>query len=304
MRNRRNRRNTFIKTAALALMAVFVASCSNTDTDNLPQQETGNVVAILGTTETQSSKSTIPHTSSKDVNRGAIYAWVSKVKIKFEHVATGFQAGDVFTLVDTGGEPNFNVDNVLLGDNEVTAYTATDSDELFLSEYVSSDKPNIATKLDTYKGINPYVLYESVPFIQDIVQGTNVVNINLETNYGRRLSSIRWADNAIFKDQGYAKVSQISSGGVESVKHTITGDDVVYSYWSDNDAVVGNHITLKVEVYSSADVLITTFTRDLNITASTSITCSYIITDDELFETVNGINLIFQEWKEINCTDC
>ena len=282
------------------ILSSVLVSCSE-DSKIVPN--TAKVTAILGTTES-SSKTAVPYTASKDVNRGAIYVWVSEVDLIFKHLATGTSVQENFKLVNSGGEPNFNVDNVLIGDNEVTSFTKTDSDEVLLSEYVSNDKSNISTKLDDYKKLNPFVLYRSTPFVQDIISGNNIVNINLDSPYGRRISSIRWADNAIFRHKGYAKVSQVSSEGVESVQHTITEDDVVYSYWSDDDAVVGNHITLKVEVYSNTDVLVATFTKDLNITASTSITCSYIITDDELFETIEGINLMFQEWKEINCTDC
>ena len=80
-------------------------------------------------------------------------------------------------------------------------------------------------------------------------------------------------------------------------------NDVAFNYWSNDDAVEGNKITIKAEIYSANGTLIDTFTRKIEVTASTSTTCSYIIKDDELFRE-SKVNLTFQEWVEINCTDC
>ena len=291
-----------MKTQLFKLLVVLIAtftimSCSSSKTDIAPT--TAKVVAIVSQSAPVQSD-----VQARDVNRGSIYAWVSEVDMTFRNSDLNYQVEENFKLVDNGGEANFTVNNVALGTNAIVASTKTDSDELFLTEMITNGKSQITSKLNSYKGKNPYVLYESDPVQQEIVTGTNVVNLNLKTDNGRRLSSIRWADNAIFRTQGYAKVSVISSDGVESTKFIIKNDDVVFNYWSDSNAVAGNTITLKAEIYSAGDVLVTTFTRDIEIKASTSITCSYIITDDELFENVEGINLIFQEWKEINCVDC
>lgn len=279
------------------ILTLGAISCSTESNELVPT--TTKVVAIVSQAPTTQSD-----VQAKDVNRGSIYAWVSEVDMSFSHIISGYNVSENFTLVTSGGDANFTVDNVQLGVNDISATTNTGSDELLTTELIVNGKSQITTKLNQYKALNPYVLYQSDPLQQNIVTGTNVVNLNLKTQNGRRLSSIRWADNAIFKTAGYAKVSVISSGGVESTKYTIKDDDTVFNYWSNSDAVVGNSITIKAEIYSNADVLVTTYTRDITIQASTSITCSYIITDDELFEKVDGINLIFQEWKEINCTDC
>lgn len=279
------------------ILTLGAISCSTESNELVPT--TTKVVAIVSQAPTTQSD-----VQAKNVNRGSIYAWVSEVDMSFSHIISGYNVSENFTLVTSGGDANFTVDNVQLGVNDISATTNTGSDELLTTELIVNGKSQITTKLNQYKALNPYVLYQSDPLQQNIVTGTNVVNLNLKTQNGRRLSSIRWADNAIFKTAGYAKVSVISSGGVESTKYTIKDDDTVFNYWSNSDAVVGNSITIKAEIYSNADVLVTTYTRDITIQASTSITCSYIITDDELFEKVDGINLIFQEWKEINCTDC
>lgn len=288
-------KNKVIKLVVLVTLLLGVISCSKETNEIVP---TGKVVAIV------SQAKPVNTVAAKNVNRGSIYAWVSEVDMSFTNTISGYEVNENFTLVNSGGDNNFTVEGVQLGTNDILARTKTDSEELLLTEMIINGKSQINSKLESYKRKNPYVTYQSEPLTQDIVEGTNVVNLNLKTKHGRRLSSIRWANNAHFKDNGYAKVSVISSDGVESNQFTITGDDTVFNYWSDRDARVGNKITLKAEVYSKNDVYITTFTREITITASTSITCSYIITDDELFETVEGINLIFQEWKEINCTDC
>lgn len=289
------------KFLVLILGLTTLLSCSNDEllTDN---QETGNVVAIVN--QAVASKSTSA-TASKDVNRGNIYAWVSDVTIEFKHVASGIEVSENFQLVNSGGEPNFNVENVLLGDNEITAYTGTDSNEILNIGFETPDNNTQLTRqFDYFKGLNPYVLYQSTPFTQEINSGTNVTNINLNTNHGRRISAFKFKDNIGINGNYFARVTQYDVNNNVVAQTVLRKNHAIYSYWSDNTALDGNSVNVKVELFSHNGSLLKTYNQPLTIQASKSISCIYVIDLEQIVEDVQGINLIFQEWEEVHCDDC
>lgn len=292
----------------LSFASILFFSCSESEDETginaIPKAE---IVAIVNQTPETAGKGS--SSSNKDVKRGNIYPWVSEVDMTFSQTISAYSKAENFKLVKNnkaGAAANFVVKDIALGPNEVVVTTKTDSDQLFQTDFEKNGatSSNITQKLEDYKTIHPYVLYNNTPFTQEIkAAGPNIVNVDLTTNHGRRISSLKWANDAIYKTEGYAMVSFIDTNGVESSQYKLEENDVAFNYWSNEDALDGNKITIKAEIYSNNGTLIDTFTREIEVTASTSTTCSYIIKDDKLFRE-SKIVLTFQEWIEINCTDC
>ena len=285
-----------MKKLTLLLVLSLLISCSESENSSI-QQRTTDVVALVN--QPQSSRS-----SSVDVNRGNIYDWVSEIDISLTQTETNYNKSQNFVLVNQGGEDNFRVEEIAIGPNEIYAETKTDSQERFDAKAIENGRGGINEEMDNYRAVKPYVLYTSEPFTQEIQDsGTNVVNIQLNTNNGRIYSSVKWANNAVYRTEGYAMISYSNSQGQVTTEYRLNKDGVVYNYWSNKEAVEGEVMTLTAKIYANSGVLVETFTREVEVRGSTSLRCNYIITDDELFGE-STIVLTFEEWLEDVCTGC
>ncbi|BAV39167.1 hypothetical protein BPT24_044 [Tenacibaculum phage pT24] len=282
----------------VAVLTIGFTSCSSHD--ELPNDgiQTTKVVSIFN--QQSSAKSSEETKASKDVKRNGIYDWVKDVTINFDNTGLNHTAQETFTLVPnstTGALDNFEMDDVAIGSNEITAWTTTSA-----IGYNNLTKFN--GNINSYKSVLPYVLYEATPQTKEIVQGTNVVNLDMRTQHGRRLSVLRYKSGSWVKNNTLCIVDVLQDGVVVDTKELKKNESLI-SYWSDETALVGNTITLRFNIYSkSTGQIIKVYNKVLEITASTSITCVYEVTDTGLFEDIQGITLNFQDWIETYCPDC
>lgn len=285
----------------LTILSIVVLTISCSQGDQMNIVGTADVVALIDSSPTKNATSDAAR--RVDVKRNDIYAWISDVTIAFKHVESGAKVEEFFELKDDSGADNFNVKDVMIGNNEITSFTSTRSEQIIRLDSGSKD---VVTKLNAYKSINPYVLYKSEPFVQDIKNGVNVTNIKLNTLNGRRISSfVLDNDNRFNNGKLYAMITQYDvNGNKVGGPNRLDTNNAIYSYWSNADATHKSVSKIKVEVMSRNGKVLKTYYQPLTIHASTSITCQYTVNLDGIYETVKGINLIIQEWKEVNCTDC
>ncbi len=232
------------------------------------------------------------------VDRGTMYAWIKDITV----VATDDQNvnyGDVFTLVDdNSGADGFyleNVPNQQIIDFSASSTSKDDGAGKFLANTGNPDN------LDGFVGRMPYAKYATdAPVSQFINTGDNLVNLQMNTDHGRLISSFQLANDIQYNNPNNNNLPMyklvVKRDGVSEVA---SGQSGVVAYWNNEDSVggVSQSFTVEIQNYQTGDIV---YTRTITETfvASTSTTNKYVVGLDFVdFSTVE-VTFTWQVWDE------
>lgn len=285
----------------MTLIALSITSCS-TDEQTGNKPETTSVSLNVETT----SK------TSKNVNRGSIYAWVKSISVTAQSTVWNYSKSETFDLVQSGGENSFKIDDVAVGNNNFTASTITDSQQLY---QVSSLTPQVNTTslatatsaITTMKNINPYAVYNGTKNGANILNNTiNNVSIDMTTQNGRIITAFILDDDAELRANTYAIVTITTDAGTSTLTTAQIKNNVATFEWSNDKSTSGKTVTYTVKLYddTAPNKVLKEYTITRAIIASTSYSCIYIIDRDRVINSKEDtLNFVFQKWEDVDCAD-
>lgn len=294
---------TIFKFLIVLILGLFY-SCSTDET-----QETGTTIQKTSVAFIVDQPSA--QTAGKQIKKTGIPVWVNSIKIKaVSNVFTNYETSDNYAFDNQNGASYISLDNVAIGSNSFTSTTTTDSPQFYqLTNFTvnsGSFEAKFATALDNIDNENPYVLYAGNTTAIISSAGSSIVTIPMTTLNGRILSVFQVTDQ--LKSLGLqAKITASATG--ETTQTAITkGNELVTFKWSNANSVNEKEVTYKVEIsaINAQSTILKTYEVKQKVIASTSLSCFYTINSDGISLSKNDvkITLNFQEWKDLNCTDC
>lgn len=291
------------KAIILSMALLSLVACSTDET-----QEPGNSIQKTSVLLNVTQES--PSTTAKQVKRGTIYAWVNSISLNAKNDATNTNVSELFNLVpnsQTGADSAFSIDNVLVGATTFTATSTTDSAQKYVLAPTSGTTTSVLAGL---KANNPYVLYTS-PEVKQVISGTaaNTVTIPMNTKNGRILSVFQLEDNTAFRNGFKATVTAKADGESITGSAPVQNSGIVYFEWSNSKSIGGAKViyTIDVTPINNSNNVHNIYTVEQIIEASTSISCTYIITKDKapvVSTKIDNLSFSFQKWEEGECTTC
>jgi len=278
----------------IAILASMV-SCSTEETQESNVQ----------TTDVKFLVAAPANTTGKQVDKGAIPAWVNKIEI--QAVSGSYTKSEQYDLVvnNPNADKNFILADVAIGSNVFTAVSSTDS----AKKYVLAPSSGTAeAKITELKAHNPYVLYTGTK-TQTVVATNNVINIDMTTKHGRIISVFQLENNSTFKNGFEATITATVDGEASAGTTKVQKDGIVYFEWSNDKALEGKKVVYKVDVtpINNNNNLHTIYYCEQIIKASTSISCIYTISKENApspYTSENKLVFSFQKWNEEECQSC
>lgn len=280
----------------LSLIVLSVTSCTSDETETSTVPQTTSVVATIATPSSS--------TTGKNVNRGNIFAWVKDINVTANSTVWSYSTNTVFNLVPTGGASNFIIDNVAVGANQFVANTTTNSSEVYSLTVVSTGTASaLKTSLVAH---NPYALYNGSTNTVISNGTTNVVNLAMQTTHGRIISIFQFDEDVQLRANTEATITAEVNGKAVLTSAKFSNTGLVAFEWSDATSIVGKEVKFTVKVYdkNGTKSLLKTYTVTSDkIKASTSTSCIYDITRDQIINTTDEVKFTWQPWVEEDCED-
>lgn len=304
-----------------AILFATLTSCSTDDNSTTPQTASLEKTSVSVITMADSQTSS----TSKNIARGNIYAWVNTITLNASNTSTGYASlpanvrniSDTFTLTgnyNANVTTAFGLDNLLVGPTTFTATSTTDSAKRLTLAPASG---NASTVLTGLRANNPYVVYNSGNVTANLTSGgTNIVSIPMTTQQGRMLSVFQMDSDTAFRAKYSATINVTAEGEtiVPSQNVPISGNGLVTLEWSSDKSINGKKLTYTITVAPiNANMYPgetpSTYTIVETITASTSYSCIYTIDKNKAPKTnvdVDNIKFTWQQWLETGCPtgDC
>jgi hypothetical protein len=286
----------------LTLIALSLTSCTSDDAQNTDAAsiEKTSVVATIATPTN--------NTTSKNVNRGSIFAWVSSINVTATSTAWLYNTSETFNLVASGGDSAFTIDNVALGANNFTATTTTNTTPVLAFNVVTT---GTATALKTaLTAHNPYALYTGATSKNISATTLNTIDLQMNTIYGRVISIFEFENDAQLRANTKATITATVSGtGITTTTLTsplFSNTDLVSFEWSNASSLVGKQVNYVITIYDKANpsVVVATYPVVLPtvIKASTSISCIYQINRDKVInDSPDEVRFTWQAWVNEEC---
>jgi hypothetical protein len=293
----------------LSLVALSLTSCTSDD-------DTKEAVASGKPTEFASVDANIgttTNTTSKNVNRGNIFAWVKDINVTATSTVWNYATSEAFTLVASGGESSFTIKDVAVGANKFDAITSSfDANKVYSVNSVTGSGASFTlaqSAVSTAIARNPYAVYSGTTNANIANSAVNTVNLSLNTNNGRIIAAFVLADDTVLRANTYAIVTA-NVTGVTPNPATLTSaqikNNAVIFEWSNENSLVGKTITFTVNVYddTAPNKVLKTYTIAKTVEASTSYSCIYTIDRDNIINNKEDkFVFTFQVWKEVSCFD-
>lgn len=273
------------KAVLIFVLLILMPSCAAED-DFTPQTtsvtiSTGNKFSIS--------------TTSKDVQRGSIFAWISEIQVKATHT-TGYTSTTDYVLVDNGtpeAATKFIMDDVLIGDNTFTACTQTNEPERL--ETTQFSRPNGATspnntvilnQFDTLNSRNPYAVYTSTnPVNSTIDQAfSKEINIPMKTENSRIIAVFATDDIKAGNSDNMVTITCYVDGVSFGPPAICDANKNATFYWSDRNSIAGKSISFRI-VHNDQGTLEIYDTPLKVIKASNTLKMLYAIKDKRLVTT-------------------
>jgi hypothetical protein len=288
----------------LLVGSILLFSCSKDESSEIVR-EVASIQAVIASDQ--------PSTAGRtDVKRGDIYAWVKDVTIVAESQMTNYTAQEVYDLLDSGdaGFNNaaalFQLDEVALGQNLVSASTTSDETVLTKEAFITNHIENT----------DPYALYQTdAPVSVDVLSsGTSAIQLQMNTPNARLISAIsmnRTNANAQYLTDNFTSTSKVEikevGGSWTTVDESVITDDLYSTfYWSDTNSIGGAKYRVTVTVVRNSDgQQMAQADRVVTLVNSTSYRCNFVMNVDsnDLFGDVE-LDLIWQQWVEAPCPGC
>ena len=226
-------------------------------------------------------------TEGRPVNRDGVFDWVKSITVNVYNVLANETQSELYELVDDGsGDSGFVMNNVLLGDSEVSASTEPYDIDADHSIYLSND----VNELDLMKGNLPYVIYNSNVNLVTITNSSDDVSLHMTTQHGRRISQFQLA-NGLGNNFRLRVVSSVGE-----VTTTEAGEHV-YSYWSNENALGGAERDFLIEVIHSGNGnVMRTYNVSETVAESTSTTTIFTVSMNDIEREEQGFLFTWQEW--------
>jgi|TARA_R110000744_G_scaffold85843_1_gene167759 hypothetical protein len=277
-----------MKKVFLVFVAMLVfASCSQDVTVVCDDVQTTNVELRMNPTTT----------ASRDVNRGTVPVWVENIQVTVESPSTDSSVFKEYVLVDdNSGDDSFLIEDIPLGLNNFNASTTSNvtSDHSSSTLRKNQDSDDVIAE---NVSLNPYVLYDGSNLGYNVTLDDNLVNIPMTTEYGRRISIFKLEPS--LEHDYYFSVKTTHNGDVIGDKEVKNGKKVLV-YWSGSSSVAGEFQTHIISVYSkNTDILIKEYEVIETIEASTSISSKFTIYADDLINSEQGLDFVWQDWVEV-----
>jgi hypothetical protein len=258
-----------------------------------------------------SQESSSKNSTSKEIKRGSIYAWVKDITLVSTNNETGHVAKELFTLVDNdtpGAESGvFRLNNVAIGINSIKATSTTNTTGEASFNYSTESSKDIISKSISK---NPYAVYES-PLLSENIQHNpnNVIKIPMNTNNGRVIGVFSAKDDYLLKNYKIIVSADIveANGDVLSLgSKQITSLNSALFYWSNENAIQGAKVKYVISIFSiKTGLLVNTMQEEVAVKSSISYSCNYLIsTPTNFFKDDNKFDFVFQPWKEETCPTC
>tara|TARA_R110002124_G_C8803223_1_gene502584 strand:- start:57 stop:878 length:822 start_codon:yes stop_codon:yes gene_type:complete len=268
------------KLSVLVVLVGIFASCS---------QET-NIYLDGKKMDVLLNPKTAPKTVSKGVDRGDIYVWVKDINVEVTELATGVTLNEVFTLTDNAGDVSeFIIEDVPVGTNVFNATTTTNGASIN-SHYIDVKNAD----LSIYVAMNPYAVYESTDVSSFISEDSlNAVTLDMTTQNGRLISNFQLSKN------GYAITVVTTTDGVLTSTSTISNNESVTAYLSNNNALGGvlRQHTVTIHRPNNSEVL-NTYVINETVIESTSISNYYEVGINEVMVKSSSLTFTWQVWNE------
>ena len=272
------------------LMAVAFVSCErevNVDV-TVPPCEDG---------ECQGAKIVLAAQARGPVNRGDLYAWIDVITVEAID-DQGADFGDVFNLVDNNsGADGFYLNNVTVNKTYAFGASSTSKAQGAGDFVINTGNPD---NLNGFEGRMPYAEYATdTPVSQFITPGDNLVNLQMNTNHGRLISSFELAEDIQYNkpNSNDPMYKLVVTRGVESAYATRQAG--VVSYWNDAASLSGETLAFTVEI-RNFETNAVVYTRNITetIVASTSTTNKYVVGLDFADSTTVEVVFSWQAWTE------
>jgi hypothetical protein len=268
------------KLSVLVLLVGLFTSCTQETNIYLDDKR----VDVLLNPKTKST------TSSRDVYRGEIYVWVKDINVSVEEEATGVVVSETFTLTDDIEDTSdFVIQDIPVGTNVFNATTTTNGESIN-SHYVNAINDDISVYVDK----NPFALYSSgYESLFVSLETSNEVTLDMTTQNGRLISNFELTRN------GYQITVKTSTDGVLTSTTTISNNEVLTAYLSNDDAVDGlsrQHI-VTISRPNSSEIL-KTYVIDEVVSASVSKSNTYSVGVDEILSSSTSLSFTWQTWVE------
>lgn len=191
----------------------------------------------------------LANNSKKDgnVNRGTIPVYVSEIEVNTEN--TNGNSTNTFTLVDNGGEDGFLLRQLALGSTSINATTKSNSQQLH--EIIAY--ANIADANTFINSSQPYAVYENTnTAIVDIEAGIEAQStLNMQSLQGRLALIFSTEESTSLVDSYDIDISITSSE--KTLNSTLSDNSALLYYWSNENAVESELITVSIKWKSKAD---------------------------------------------------
>jgi hypothetical protein len=291
----------------LSLVVLSLTSCTSDDaqnTDTATTAYTGPKTSVVASIDTPVNS----NTTAKNVNRGNIFAWVSSINLTATSTAWLYNTSENFTLVGTGGDSAFTIDNVALGANKFTATTTTNTTPVQAFTLVTTGTSS-ALKTAT-SAHNPYALYSGETNTNILSTALNVVTLAMTTPNGRVISVFEFDNDAQLRANTKATITATitgpGAGNTTLTSPLFTNTDLVLFEWSDATSLAGKQVTYTIKLYDKANpsVLITSYNvvNPTTVKGSTSISCTYQINRDKVInDAPDEVRFTWQPWVNEEC---
>lgn len=304
----------------LLLLVLIIAFTSCNENESLSVEPTSSIQAVIATSQDSNQSRT-------DVKQDGIHAWVKDVTIIAESTETGHVSQDTFDLIALGeagynqASAVFNLDNVALGDNNISASSTTDV--IGVTEF--STVPSGVSKNDWIMNhvdnTSPYAVYSTdSPVSVDVLQsGTAAISLPMNTKNARLVSAISVGNsdgnNQYITDNFTAVLTtevKYPGGGWNVVPHVsgaqstvITHESFASFYINDEYSVGGTIVKFTVAFSKNNGELVSQRSRTVTLSESVSYRCNfrYLVETNELFGDIE-MSLIWQDWTESPCPGC
>jgi hypothetical protein len=289
--------------STLVLLSILFTSCErNTVIIVEDECETckGATINLIPQTSLASREATASRTP---VNREAMYTWIDIITIVAED-DQGVNYGDSFELVDdNSGADGFFLEEVPTDEIIDFSASSTSKDDGAGKFLQSTGNPD---DLSGFVGRMPYAEYATdQPVSQYVQNGDNTVQLQMNTDHGRLISSFQLDDDVQYNNPSNNNMPMyklVVNRGSESAY--ATGPSGVVAYWNDDTSLSGGVQTFNIEIQNyQTGVVVYTRTISETIVASTSITNKYVVGLD--FVDLSTVEVIFtwQPWTDSDGVD-